>query len=619
MTESSRIGDIEREIREKRFEQTAARLEKRLAKLRRFEGRFAWYRLAALGLGIVATWMAAIRLSREGAWLVFLVSAAVFVGVARLHNRLEKGISRFQIWRELRLTQLARMRLDWEGIPATITPAGQRSAMEIDLDLSGTRSLHQLLDIATSMEGSQRLWKWLSNARPDLDKIAERQAVVRELAKMPRFRDRLLLSLRMVSKEQLKGEYLLNWLTESLPEKRLKWLLLFGTAFVVLDAILFALNSLGILPAYWMLTLTLYLAFYLVSSRELNQFLNAVVDLDRELDKFSVILRHLETYPMKGKDNLARLCAQFRDPDRLPSNEARRIKWVTAAVGLRQNPIIGLLLNLFLPWDFLFAYLAGNLRQRAAAYLPVWLDTWYQLEALSSLANLAYLNPDYSFPEIATGVTPAFQAAELGHPLIPTEKRVCNDFSLDKLGRVVVITGSNMAGKSTFIKTIGINLCLAYAGGPVNAVNLRCAPFRLHTCMRITDSVTDGFSYFYAEVKCLKALLDGLREDNELPLLYLIDEIFRGTNNRERLIGSKAFVRALTGAYGAGLIATHDLELAHLAQTDPQVCNYHFRDQVAAGRLTFDYKIQSGPSRTTNALRIMRDEGLPITDEVSSG
>jgi DNA mismatch repair ATPase MutS len=178
------------------------------------------------------------------------------------------------------------------------------------------------------------------------------------------------------------------------------------------------------------------------------------------------------------------------------------------------------------------------------------------------------------------------------------------------LGQVALITGSNMAGKSTFIKTIGVNLCLAYAGGPVDAASFHALPFRLHTCIRISDSLTDGFSYFYAEVKCLRRLMDELA-DESMPLLYLIDEIFRGTNNRERLIGSRAYLRTIAGMRGIGFVATHDLELTSLAEENQLVSNYHFRDAVEAGRLVFDYKIRPGPSPTTNALKIMVMEGLP--------
>jgi DNA mismatch repair ATPase MutS len=276
------------------------------------------------------------------------------------------------------------------------------------------------------------------------------------------------------------------------------------------------------------------------------------------------------------------------------------------------NFVLGVLLNIVFPWDFTFAYIAGKFKDRVAHSLPEWLETWYKLEALSSLANFAHLNPAYILPEIDPGAKPVFLAEGLGHPLIPPGQKVCNDFSMQTTGEIAVITGANMAGKSTFVKTVGINLCLAYAGGPVNATTFRSVPFQLHTCIRITDSITDGFSYFYAEVKCLKSLLEELSKENNLPLFYLIDEIFRGTNNRERLIGSRSYLKTVVGRNGVGLLATHDLELASLAEHSTEISNFHFQDQVRYGKLVFDYKIQPGPSPTTNALKIMRMEGLPV-------
>jgi DNA mismatch repair ATPase MutS len=247
--------------------------------------------------------------------------------------------------------------------------------------------------------------------------------------------------------------------------------------------------------------------------------------------------------------------------------------------------------------------------------LPAWLDTWYELEALSSLATFAYLNPGTTFPRVEPGPSPAgllFHARDLGHPLIPAGQRVGNDFALDELGRVILITGSNMAGKSSFLRALGVNLCLAFAGGPVVAQEMVTRLFRLYTSMRLTDSVTDGYSFFYAEVRRLKALLMELEQGEERPLFFLIDEIFRGTNNQERLLGSRAYVRALAGGHGVGFIATHDLELVKLADENPLIHNYHFRDAVVDGRMVFDYKLHPGPCPTTNALKIMALAGLPV-------
>jgi DNA mismatch repair ATPase MutS len=280
-------------------------------------------------------------------------------------------------------------------------------------------------------------------------------------------------------------------------------------------------------------------------------------------------------------------------------------------LGVRTNPLLSLIVHLIMPCDFFFTYRLEQVKKEIAHLLPRWLDAWHELEALNSLANFAYLNPHYVFPEL-TAEEDSFAARELGHPLLKPESKVCNDFALDRDHRIVILTGSNMAGKSTLLRTIGVNLSLAYAGAPVNAAHLQTSLFRLFTCIKVSDSVQDGLSYFYAEVKRLQALLGATKIADRLPVLFLIDEIFRGTNSRERLIGSRSYIRALSEGPSLGLIATHDLELIKLADEIGGVTNYHFREEVHDGRMVFDYRLRPGPCPTTNALKIMRLEGLPV-------
>ncbi|MEL6272338.1 MAG: MutS family DNA mismatch repair protein, partial [Chloroflexota bacterium] len=247
--------------------------------------------------------------------------------------------------------------------------------------------------------------------------------------------------------------------------------------------------------------------------------------------------------------------------------------------------------------------------------LPQWLDIWHEVEALSSLATLAYLNPSATVPTVDESVSEVFHAVEIGHPLIEDENRVTNSFTFRQVGENVIITGSNMSGKSSFLRTLGVNLSLAYAGGRVFAERMDTTIFRLYTSIRVTDSLDDGISYFYAEVRRLKGLLEAIKVEDAPPVFFLIDEIFRGTNNRERLIGSRSYIRALENSNCVGLVATHDLELVQLADGDPLIRNFHFREDVLDGRMVFDYTLREGPSPTTNALRIMRMEGLPVETE----
>jgi len=337
-----------------------------------------------------------------------------------------------------------------------------------------------------------------------------------------------------------------------------------------------------------------------------------VQDLEKALRRFGTVFKYLESRGCSGLPQLQKLCSPFLDPHKRPSAELRRIERIAAALGLRTNALLWLIVHVFVPWDFFFTYRLELVKKEISQELPRWLDVWYELEALNSLANFGWLNPHYTFPEIVSEQK-LFAGKGLGHPLLKPQQKVANDFHLDEQQQLVLLTGSNMAGKSTFLRTIGLNLRLAYAGSTVNADSLQVSLFRLFTCINVSDSVQDGLSYFYAEVRRLKQLLSAVEAGHELPILFMIDEIFRGTNNRERHIGSGAFIRALSDRDNAvGVIATHDLELTRLADENRGIANYHFCEEVSDGRMVFDYLLRSGPCPTTNALKIMQIEGLPV-------
>ena len=232
--------------------------------------------------------------------------------------------------------------------------------------------------------------------------------------------------------------------------------------------------------------------------------------------------------------------------------------------------------------------------------------------------GFAHLNPTYTWPVLNGAHTDpqsvGLMAKSLGHPLIPANQRVANHVEIRGRGRILLVTGSNMSGKSTFLRTVGLNLCLAQAGAPVCAESFEWSWMRLYCCIRISDSLEAGLSYFYAEVKRLRVVLDAVRDHTQPPVLFLIDEIYKGTNNRERLLGSAAFIRELISSNGLGLISTHDLELAGLGKELASVTNLHFQETVDDGQMQFDFRLRPGPCPTTNALRIMAKEGLPVPE-----
>jgi DNA mismatch repair ATPase MutS len=295
----------------------------------------------------------------------------------------------------------------------------------------------------------------------------------------------------------------------------------------------------------------------------------------------------------------------------------KRINWIIYAMQFRGNPVMWFMFIMITPLDYIMSIELCKLKKRIAKVLPEWLGVWHRLEALSSAANFAYLNPGYTFPVIMdenSGQDYYLSVEEMGHPLIPESNKVRNGFMLGPGNKINILTGSNMSGKSTFLRTLGINTALAFSGAPVDASKMEVRLSRQFTCIKVSDSVTDGISYFYAEVKRLKTLLLMLDDEEKLPVFFLIDEIFKGTNNVERLVGSRSFIRALEGRKGFGAITTHDLELTKIAGEIASAGNFHFREKVSENVMTFDYLLREGPCPTTNALKIMKIEGLPIEE-----
>jgi hypothetical protein len=598
-----------RDFRQAALARQLRRLDTTLAELNATSNRFSTLRLLAIGIGLPLTVVLYFAAGLLIFWVSLAVTLVVFGVLVVIHARIRQGIARLQGWRDWKKMQIARMELDWAQLPAGIqTPLTH--PLEIDLDL---RQVHRLLNTAASHGGGQQLHEWLLTDRPALPTIEKRQSLVRELIPLTIFRGKLILKAVLAAKdlrEQREGQKILGWLNEQESARSLRPILLILAALVPVNIILFGLSAFGILPPLWIASWVIYVGLSLSLMGETGVLFQRALTLEDSLRKLGAVLHYLEGYPYANNQQLRELCRPVVESQ--PSKQLRRVTWVVSAAGLRQNPILWTTLNAIIPWDIYFAYRLQQHKAELAEKLPVWLDVWFELEATCSLANFAYLNPAYTFPTIST--KPLFDTKAIGHPLIGQTARVTNDFSMGQVGDVVIITGSNMAGKSSFLRTLGVNLCLTYAGGVVCANSLETGLFRLFSCIRVTDSLNDGISYFYAEVKRLRALLDALRNDDPLPLFFLIDEIFRGTNNRERLIGSRSYIQALAGENGLGLIATHDLELVKLADENPAIQNYHFREEVKDGRMVFDYHLRPGPCPTTNALRIMAMEGLPVEE-----
>ena len=593
-----------------------SRLNDRIKFLSTKSERFSGIRLIVFSTGLVLS-IAGYFISKEIGWIMTILSLTGFGFTVHMHNKLLQGIRKCFTYKLIKEENLARMLVNWKNIPDPIInePPSEMSS-ERDLDLTGKYSLHNLLDVAVSFEGSSLLRKWLMGDNPDKNLIYRRQEIVKELSQLDLFRDKFLLKARLVSRKILNCTKIVNWLQDSekviLPGR----LLIISSVLIFSYLVLFILNRLDIMPQIWLPVFVIYFFVYISNQKKISKIVEDSSELETQLKKFSALILMSEKFSFNKQPHLNEFMNVFRKGDQSAAKELKELQKVISALLVRSNPFIGIVLNILFPYDIYFCLKLIKIKNNIKENIIPWSEKLNELECYISLANFSQLNPDYTFPEISEESENTFDVIQLGHPLISPDKKVCNDFSFDRQNEIVIITGSNMSGKSTFLRSAGINLCLAYAGAPVNAEKFKVSLFDIFTCIKVNDSVVDGISYFYAEVKKLRTLLDKFEnsngKNNELKKFFLIDEIFKGTNNKERLTGSRAYIKELAHKSATGFVTTHDLELINLEKEIPVIENYHFREEIVNEKMEFDYKIHKGPCPTTNALKIMKLSGLPV-------
>ncbi len=597
------------------YERLLARLERARRSAALCSTRFTRWRIAIFSSGALSVAVSAFWDPARGGWIPLVLFGIVFFVVARAHGRLKTKLHRLDAWIALKRTHLARVRLDSGAIPDIGHPVPEGHPYAADLDIVGPRSLLRWLDTTVSTAGRSHLTRWLLS--PDADDFETRRRLIRELQPLRLFRDRVILQAALVSKGPLDGERIAKALAQETPP-RLAALFVVELTLAALTASLLTASLFAGFPGYWVLSLIAYGGIFWWAGPRLASAFDQAVELETDLAPFAHVFAVVERRVYRSTPELASTLAPFIETTSKPSTATRRLAGLVAALNVRAHPLAHLAVNLFVPWDLWFAERFRLFHRDIADRLPVWIERCGRLEAAAALAQYADTHPDFVYPTLVLHEDESkirIEVTAVGHPLIPPASRVTNHFELTGLGATAIITGSNMSGKSTFLRTLGVNLCLAEAGAPVCAGTWTSPWLRLYCCIRVDDSLDSGISYFYAEVKRLKRLLDAAREVGQPPVLFLIDEIFRGTNNRERLIGSRHFVRALGESNGLGLVSTHDLELVKLEAESPRIVTHHFRETVDERGLAFDYRLRPGPCPTTNALKIMAREGLPVPKE----
>ncbi len=503
-----------------------------------------------------------------------------------------------------------------------------------DLDLFGPASLFQRINTARTQFGQQRLASYLMN-RATPEEIAARQQAARELAPMLDLRQELeALALAVTqplsgasassSARKVSGNATLD------PEPLLSWAenkpgLSHKTSFVIV-AWLAPPITLGIVATAWILewhplawiSPLIAQAILLLSVRVHVAAVFAAVSANQGLFlRFGPMLKLLETLDAKA-ERLQELKAETHSSEGEPPSLAmRQFERIVSYFELRHNGLVHPFVNGVLLWDVHCVLRLEAWQRRSGKRLRKWFLALGELEALASLAAYAHDNPKFCWPDVRSGAA-HFAAEQLAHPLLGASARVANDVTLEGPGKGLLVTGSNMSGKSTLLRAIGINAVLALSGSVVCASRMELSPLVVRTSMRIRDSLDEGVSHFYAEVRKIKGVLDSLKVG--APVLFLLDEILHGTNSRERQIGARWVLAHLLENGAMGAVSTHDSGLCELpAPLMANVRQVHLRETEDHGQLKFDFKLREGPVRSGNALRLMRSLGIQVPTDTDGG
>ena len=586
-------------------EQYSRFLAERETRLAHFDALDARIGSIRLGLGasfLIMAWLCFGPLAVARWWLC--VPIAGFIAVLIYHQRI-RGL-RTQAQRAVQYYRagLERIHDQWsgKGNPGTRFQT-QHHIYADDLDLFGTDSLYELLCAARTKMGEDTLAQWLL-APADIETIRGRHASIADLRDRFAFRESMAIDGESL-KIELHLETLDAWAQapNRLDHGWIRWGAPLIAGLAVGAIAVWAIWSV-LFPLLAVILIELALGYFL--RKPIRAAITTVESAFEDLKGLSVLLNRIEAERLHAAPLVA--LQRKLSSHSLPSSSAlSKLATIVNFVEARRNPILAPFM-LLLMYPLQTALAAERWRSAHGTVIRAWLEVLAEFEALVSLAQYAYEQFEDPFPQFLDG-PPAFKAASVGHPLIPAAVRVCNDVGLSGATRVLLVSGSNMSGKSTLLRTIGINTVLAMAGAPVRAKSLQLTPLQIGASIRINDSLHEGSSRFYAEITRLRQLF----EPTKLPLLFLLDELLQGTNSADRRVGAQGLIRALIKKGAIGLISTHDLALTDVAGLEPgAIENVHFQDELVDGKLKFDFKLRAGVVTKSNGIELMRSIGLDV-------
>ena len=564
---------------------------------------------------------------------LFFVIPICLVGFGLLinrYNRLFREKQHAVFLREINETELLRLENRLEKLPGGQSFVSRDHAYASDFDVFGSHSLFQLINRTTTESGRQLLAEWFSE--PALKSvIMERQGAIKEIA--PKFDWRQDLQAAGMRYENSKSDYnkLLDWIekpAELLGRESKNWLTSVVMAILSTASVGYFVYGLVYFLEVFSIKFAVPLVVTLIVNsrilKRVNLVTEAIIDNTQRnvqvLDGYHTLISHIEKEEFDS-EYLKRIQSTFNANGYSAATEINHLRKILELFQNRgtkksigKNDFYTIFNHLWL-LDIHGILRTEKWKAKNSGSLRYWASAVSEFEVLSSLAGFAFSNPSYSFPEIKDDPY-IIDFTQIGHPLIAVEKRICNDFSLSGRGEIAMITGSNMAGKSTFLRTVGLNLVLALMGAPCCASAARVSHMKIFTSMRTQDNLEEGISSFYAELKRIEQLLK-LIESGE-SIFFLLDEMFKGTNSQDRYKGGASLIKQLSELNAFGIISTHDLELANLTANNLAVENFSFNSEITDDEIRFNYTLTKGICTDFNASELMKRSGIKIIADIHS-
>ena len=597
------------------YQDRARRFDREAAERARTVRLHEQLRLVVFAVTAIGAWFLISQGHGQAAWLFMAGAAAAFVILVARHRASRRRLRRAELMADFNREGIARVERRWSGLPRLSSPAalGNHDYAD-DLDLHGHASLLHLAGVCGTAPGWMTLDSWLLTPA-DPETIALRQEAVREMAAALDFRDRLAAEARLMEGDSTRVmEGFLRWCESGSWLSGRAWLRAAAIVLPPVNLATIVLYSLGTVPvaavAWPLLVSVLVLA---PVWKGINRAFSDADDGESGVRRYGPLLGLLADAPLDSRyaTGLRQRVGASTRPARREMEALRRLLDM-AEVG--RSPLFHIPLAVVLLWDVHVLAALERWKERSGAHVREWLHAVGEAEALAALAALAADHPDWTMPKLDSEAN-TLHAEALGHPLLEPGICVRNDVEVGPAGSFLLVTGSNMSGKSTLLKAVGLNVVLGQAGGPVCARALRIPPLRVVTSVHVADSLAAGVSFFMAGLHRLKQVVDAAEMSTAPPgpgVLYLLDEILQGTNSAERRIAARTVLRKLLASGAIGAVTTHDLALADAEDLVVRAVPVHFTESVGDGNegLTFDYRLRTGIATSTNALRLLELVGL---------